>query len=44
MPFDFQSFENVIKVTIFLSDMSNFEKIVALRKKYFTVPYPAGHI
>lgn len=38
------SFKNVIKVTIFLRDMSNFEKIVALREKYFTAPYPADTI
>ena len=38
------SLKNIIKVTIFLRDMSNFEKIVALRKKYFTPPYPADTI
>jgi reactive intermediate/imine deaminase len=38
------SLENVIKVTIFLKDMGNFEKIVALREKYFTPPYPADTI
>ncbi len=35
------SLENVIKVTIFLRDMSNFPKIVELRGRYFTPPYPA---
>ncbi len=34
----------VVKVTIFLKDMSNFGKIVALREKYFTPPYPADTI
>ena len=34
----------IIKVTIFLKDMSNFDKIVALREKYFTSPYPADTI
>jgi len=34
----------VIKVTIFLTDMSNFEKIVDLRGKWFTEPYPADTI
>jgi len=34
----------VIKVTIFLKDMGNFEKMVALRKKYFSSPYPADTI
>ena len=34
----------IIKVTIFLKDMSNFDKIVALREKYFTLPYPADTI
>ena len=34
----------VIKVTIFLTDMANFEKIVDLRGKWFTEPYPADTI
>ncbi len=35
----------VVKVTIFLRDMkANFDKIVALREKYFTAPYPADTI
>jgi reactive intermediate/imine deaminase len=38
------SFENVIKVTIFLRDMSNFPKIVELRGRYFRAPYPADTI
>jgi 2-iminobutanoate/2-iminopropanoate deaminase len=38
------SLKNVIKVTIFLTDMSNFDKIVELRGKWFTPPYPADTI
>jgi 2-iminobutanoate/2-iminopropanoate deaminase len=38
------SLANVIKVTIFLRDMSNFPKIVELRRRYFTPPYPADTI
>ena len=34
----------VIKVTIFLTDMTNFQKIVDLRGKWFTEPYPADTI
>jgi reactive intermediate/imine deaminase len=35
---------NVVKVTIFLRDMANFPKIVVLRGRYFTPPYPADTI
>jgi 2-iminobutanoate/2-iminopropanoate deaminase len=38
------SLPNVVKVTIFLRDMSNFSKIVELRGRYFTPPYPADTI
>ncbi len=38
------SLTNVIKVTIFLRDMTNFPKIVELRGRYFTPPYPADTI
>ncbi|MBC9909338.1 RidA family protein [Chitinophaga varians] len=38
------SLKNVIKVTILLKDMGNFNKIVALREKYFKAPYPADTI
>ena len=34
----------VVKVNIYLKDMSNFPKIVGLREKYFTAPYPADTI
>lgn len=35
---------DVVKVTIFLTDMSNFGKIVQLRERHFTPPYPADTI
>lgn len=38
------SLENVVKVTILLTDMSNFDKIVELRGRWFTQPYPADTI
>jgi 2-iminobutanoate/2-iminopropanoate deaminase len=38
------SLRNVIKVTIFLTDMTNFERIVELRGRWFTAPYPADTI
>ena len=33
--------QRVIKVTIYLTDITNFEKVVALRKRFFKPPYPA---
>jgi 2-iminobutanoate/2-iminopropanoate deaminase len=38
------SLKNVIKVTIFLTDMSYFDRIVELRGQWFTAPYPADTI
>jgi 2-iminobutanoate/2-iminopropanoate deaminase len=38
------SLDHVVKVTIFLTDMANFPKIVELRGKWFTPPYPADTI
>ncbi len=38
------SLDRVVKVTIFLTDMANFTKIVELRGKWFTPPYPADTI
>jgi reactive intermediate/imine deaminase len=38
------SLRNVVKVTIFLTDMSYFDQIVSLRGKYFSPPYPADTI
>jgi 2-iminobutanoate/2-iminopropanoate deaminase len=34
----------IVKVTIYLTDMSNFPKIVEARRTYFTPPYPADTI
>ena len=36
--------DRVVKVTIFLTDMSNFPKIVDLRGRWFHEPYPADTI
>jgi 2-iminobutanoate/2-iminopropanoate deaminase len=38
------SMEKIVKVTIYLTDMSNFPKILELRERYFTPPYPADTI
>ena len=38
------SLSKIVKVNIYLKDMGNFGKIVALREKYFTPPYPADTI
>lgn len=38
------SLHDVIKVTIFVTDMSNFKQVVELRRKFFTEPYPADTI
>lgn len=38
------SLDNVLKVTIFLKDMSYFDEVVKLREKYFSKPYPADSI
>lgn len=38
------SLDQVVKVTIYLTDMSNFPKIVELRARHFTKPYPADTI
>ena len=38
------SLADVVKVTIYLTDMSNFGKIVELRGRWFTPPYPADTI
>ncbi|MCG5258792.1 RidA family protein [Cupriavidus gilardii] len=38
------SLDRVAKVTIFLKSMDNFGKIVALRRKWFSAPYPADTI
>ena len=36
--------EHVAKVTIFVTDSSHFDTIVALRRRYFTQPYPADSL
>jgi 2-iminobutanoate/2-iminopropanoate deaminase len=36
--------ERVIKVTIYLTDMDNFPRIVQLRERFFSKPYPADTI
>ncbi|MBB6428081.1 RidA family protein [Sphingopyxis sp. JAI128] len=38
------SLEDVIKVTIFVTDMGNFKDVVELRRQFFTAPYPADTI
>lgn len=35
---------DVVKVTIFVTDMQNFPTVVELRKQYFSAPYPADTI
>jgi len=38
------SLVDVIKVTIFVTDMNNFKDIVELRREFFSEPYPADTI
>jgi reactive intermediate/imine deaminase len=38
------SLRQVAKVTIFLTSMENFPRIVELRRKWFSAPYPADTI
>lgn len=38
------SLKNVIKVTIYLTNMDYFDQIVELRGRWFTAPYPADTI
>ena len=38
------SLDRVVKVTIYLTDMSNFPKIVELRGRWFRPPWPADTI
>ena len=38
------SLDRIVKVTIYLTDMANFPKIVELRGRWFTAPYPADTI
>lgn len=38
------SLEDVIKVTIFVTDMRHFPDVVELRREFFSAPYPADTI
>lgn len=38
------SLDDVIKVTIFVTDMGNFNEVVDLRRQFFSAPYPADTI
>lgn len=38
------SLRDVIKVTIFVTDMGYFQEVVELRRKFFSEPYPADTI
>jgi len=38
------SLRDVVKVTIFLKDMTNFSEVVELRRTFFSEPYPADSI
>ena len=38
------SMEKIVKVTIYLTDMGNFPKILELRERHFSKPYPADTI
>lgn len=38
------SLSQVIKVTIFVTDMANFAEVVELRRRFFAAPYPADTI
>jgi 2-iminobutanoate/2-iminopropanoate deaminase len=38
------SLADVVKVTVFVTDMSQIPTIVALRRQYFTAPYPTDSL
>ena len=38
------SLDEVFKVTIYMTDMSHFPKIIELRQRWFSPPYPADTI
>lgn len=38
------SLDDVVKVTIFVTDMGNFKEVVELRRAFFSAPYPADTI
>ena len=33
--------DKLIKVNIYVTDMANFERVVAIRQRYFSAPWPA---
>lgn len=35
------SIERIFKITVYLTDMDNFEHILAMRRRYFSEPWPA---
>ena len=38
------SMADIVKVNIYVTDMTNFPKVIALREEYFTYPWPADTI
>lgn len=38
------SLDDVVKVTLFVTDMTHFPQVIALRKRFFRPPYPADSI
>ncbi|QXQ07403.1 RidA family protein [Sphingosinicellaceae bacterium] len=38
------SLADVLKVTIFVTDMSNFQAVIDLRRRFFSEPYPADSL
>ena len=35
------SLDDIVKLTVFLTDMANFPQVNAIMEQYFTAPYPA---
>jgi 2-iminobutanoate/2-iminopropanoate deaminase len=35
------SIDRIFKITIYLTDMTHFDKVLKLREKYFSAPWPA---
>ena len=38
------SMQDIVKVNIYVTDMTNFPKVLELREKYFSYPWPADTI
>lgn len=38
------SLKDIVKVTIFVTDMGHFDDVVTLRREFFAAPYPADTI